>query len=359
LKNNREVVTSSGLRGFLDTLQATAHEWPEVVYNSIATVVTTSLRSVLEVISSQQDMMALDHKTLLEQMRDEQTRFDKYIEDIRSKRTGASEELDAFASKQRDLCGAWAKECRKSLRNKLRTTLKSGIVDGPRLERAILEEESIAADDVFADLLDALMELQDSLRERFKNVSEWKAERADGFHTVKSPESLKPEYLAPTVIGSGLGIGGTIAGAAFAGTKLGSALGLGGGPVGVAIGAAAGGLIGAFVGYWAGKQAQRTAINYRAGKIEDAVFKAIDQFVDETAAGLNKQIRDACDEFGASLDMWEREQVGRFEAEQKTAKNINEESLKERSKREARLYSDRELIKGVLAQLVERHEDGY
>jgi uncharacterized protein YcfJ len=223
-----------------------------------------------------------------------------------------------------------------------------GIVDGPRLERALRDEESQVADEAFAYVQEEILALSDLIQERFQDVEEWRIEKMAKFETVSRKEKLKYENVAPHIMGAGGGLGGVIAGAKVCG-YIGGAVG---GPVGIAIGAAVGSLLGGLLGTWTGDKARKVRLKRRADKIESEVFAAVTRFVENLKSDLQRQIKQFQEQVNSFLLSWKQEQVNHFETERQI--KIDELNMKyeERVSKMVQLNKDFEIVKSYRSKLM-------
>jgi len=343
LSANAADVDSSGLTKFEEALADAAREWPSVLRAGIVEVVETDLQTALEAVERRKAEFSTDRDVLEATLRSEEIRFKKYLDDLQTTFDQTRSDVEAFVAEQRKGLGTWGKNAASEMRNQMRTKLRQGIVDGPRLSKALMDEQSTHADDVFELLQEGLLSFQDRLRERFSDIREWRPGKVGARAGINLEESRKWESAAEPVLSGGLAIGGMVAGTKL-GALLGAQLGLAGGPLGMVIGVGVGavaGLLGGLFGAWAGKKIRREVVLERAIAAEPEVFRAIDQFVVSTKADLSQQLEQFQQHIVDGLKTWLGTQQTRFENERKKTMGALNATKKEREAAIRELESDR------------------
>lgn len=319
LKGNQSLARDSGLDNLRNTLSGIATKWPEEVSSSVSALVDMQVNHCLTQIKDELDLIQADAKEAERQLELEQARFEEYISTATEKCEKAVSEISTFEKKSLEELRMWARDIEPSLRNSMRTKMRAGVVDGPRLERALLEEEEAALDEVFADLLERLFDLDDKLRIEFENLPDWSMSKPESsYHTVKKREKTKPENLFPKVLTAGGGAGGAIAGAkggAALGSLLGSVVPGPGNVIGGVVGGLLGGLVGLFIGGMVGKIGKSQITASRAKAIEPEVFSAIQDFVRDSQEELRAQIQTSAAEIAGSIGTWKDKQMDDFDRE--------------------------------------------
>jgi len=318
LTQSQTLIEESGINQLSQFIENVAQEWPIVLKQSIRKILEDDLTGVCSSAKSQIEQLSASREELESRMAEEQKRFDKYIGLLREKVAAARREASDLQDEQKRVMRQWSNESRATLRNNMRTKMRAGIVDGARLDQALRDEQSVVADNIFAEVQEGILVFQDSLRERFKDVGEWRPDKVVDFKTVGRSESAKVENIAPVLVGGGAGVGGGFAGA-MAAAKIGAAMGTTVGPVGTAIGAIVGGIIGGFLGDWLGGKVRDNVLQQRAKAAEREVFRAIDEFLTNASDGFSKQLKSFCKNIDVFLAQWEQAQVDRFEKERKAA----------------------------------------
>lgn len=341
LSQDASLSEQSGVLTFSQSLGTLAKGWPQQLQEGIITVLDHELIQTQGVIELQLQQLSESREKVEADMAAEHKRFEEYIGKLREKKSGAENDADNFVSQQKAKLAEWSDKSRSELRNTMRTKMRAGIVDGPRLERALREEESVVADDAFGEVEEAIMGFQDKMREKFRGIGEWSATKKCDFETVSRKESTKWESLAPTVLGAGAGFGGG-AGGAWAGLEIGLKLGLAtGNPIGAIIGGVVGGILGGIIGCWTGSKTRETVIAQRAKAVEGEVFRVIDNFVSNLSDSLFDQAKSFKEHLLAAISAWEKEQVARFERER--AKTIATLAASQEERAQMRELLERDL----------------
>jgi hypothetical protein len=318
------------------------------------------LRAVGEAIALQLERLDEDATRFDADMRAESERFDRYMNDLEARRAAALAKVDATMAAQRAWIAKWSSDGRAAMRNALRSKMRTGIVDGPRLTRAMADEQSVAIDEAVEPLQEAVLVLHDELRERLGGMAEWRARKPEIRHAVVRPEAVKLENLGqPVLAGGGVLAGGWAGG--VAGAEAGAMIGVLFGPAGMAVGGAIGGAIGMIVGgilgglggEWLGKKAKKGATELRAQAAEKEVFAAIDRFFEEASASLRAQLDPLRGDLVRNLDEWTRRQRDRFEAEASGARAARASSAEERAARKTALGRDGDAARRLLDRLGE------
>jgi len=365
LGQNAEMTNSSGLAVLMEALDRLATEWPETLRKTYKAVLQKDLSDTRGEIRSRIQKLSADAEKLNEDMKSEQIRFEKYIEEIKEKIGKVKEKADEFKKEHSGFLNTWKKRTGEELRNNMRTKMRDhAIVDGPRLERAIKDEESVVFDDVFAHIQEAILRFHDEINDQLNSIPEWKRQKDGKFHTVTKPEARKYENIAPKVGGGSGGILGGIGGgaaaaaaikagggAAAAAAKIGAALGVGGGPVGIAVGGIVGGIVGGLVGLFIGQKARKVVIKKRAESVRSQVFTAIDRFTEDNSADLFKKIEEFIDQIVASISKFESEQISRFEEDKARKLETLNQSAEDKDKQKKSLESDLDRVNVFLSAL--------
>ena len=342
LKQNQELIEDSGLNQFTHHIQAVAQEWPVVLEQGIRGILEEDLTGVCSMAKLQLEQLSVGREELENRMAEEQKRFEHYIGLLREKVAAARQETASLQDEQKRALRQWSNESRATLRNNMRTKMRAGIVDGSRLDQALRDEQSIVTDNIFNEVQEAVLVFRDSLCERFKDVGEWRADKATDFKFAGRRESVKVENIAPVIFG----IGGTLAAA-----KIGAAIGTAFGPFGTAIGAAVGALLGSLFGNWAGNKTRDARLQQRAKDAESEVFRAIDEFLNAVVDGLSQQIKYFCKDIEDFLAKWDQEQVERFENERKTKMEVLAASREEKDQIKIVLEADLARAESFLSEL--------
>jgi len=138
----------------------------------------------------------------------EDERFKRYIDELERICAETCKDMESFLSGGRRDIDDWCRIADGAIRNEMRTKLRQGIVDGPHLSRALLNEESVQANLIFEKVQEELLAFQVKLRERFQNIREWESERTDFRVGVNREEKTKWEGIFEPLLGSGVAVGG-------------------------------------------------------------------------------------------------------------------------------------------------------
>jgi len=275
-----------------------------------------TLRADIEATESTIDTDISDleasRETVEERIRQESARFTEYRADIEARREVARARIHHFERNISTKLDSWGKDTRSTLRNAMRTKMRAGIVDGPRLSRSLRDEQAVPLDEIFADFQEECLSLVDEIRESYSEVKAWKAIQHDTTKTVDRANRAKLEALLPVVGGAAAGVGGMYGGAAL-GAKIGAAIGTAGGPIGNVIGGILGGVLGGVLGGYLGRKTKQEIADHRASKAKPVVDKAIADFVNGTKTDLKRQATELRDHLERGLTAWQSAQVERYE----------------------------------------------
>ena len=328
-------------------------QWPEKLAESVTAVLESEVESCTARIEEELTLARSSVEDGRQQLTREQNKFDEYIARVNEKCEKALARIESY---QLDSCcklREWAKESEASLRNNMRTKMRAGIVDGPRLDRALREEEEVFLDVVYESLLEDMLSLDDHLRIEFEDLPEWNmAKPGSTFRTVNKSEKAKLENLAPITVSAAGGLAGLKAGAAL-GTALGTAVPVIGNVVGGILGAILGGLLGTFLGGAVGKGVKSFSTNERAKAVEPEVFKAIQEFVEETEKTLDNQVKTCSSTLSEGILVWKSKQIIDFEKDRSRKEDSLRADGREREARIKAIQSDLDAIKSYAVMLGE------
>lgn len=305
----------SGLGALRRELEKLGADWSSRVEQDVRVALEAELNRLAEVIGRSLDEAQLDRSGIADHIRQEAVRFAERLEDLDARTARMRHESDAFRQLVRKQLREWSNDKGAELRNRMRTKMRSGIVDGPRLARALADEQAITTDDIFINVQQDALALQDILSTELEGLIEWSANAPDLYFTVDKEESSKWENLAKPAGSIAGGLGGT-----WAGAEAGAAIGALAGPPGMVIGGIVGGLLGGLfgglAGNWLGNKSKEYINEQRMRAVEGDVNKAIDDYLRETAKTLNKMADSFCERLGELLDDWRTSQTEMFEVEQ-------------------------------------------
>jgi hypothetical protein len=351
LKANPELIDRSGMETFAAYFRDASAEWPTRVLESVVRTVGRDLVGTLEVVGCLKGDCAKASSTVEAEIAEEASRFERYIGDIKKRQGDSVTEVDSATDECHQFLGEWAIDSAAELRNRMRTKLRAGIADGPRLQRAFSDEQRVLLDDLYDFLQTKLLNLTDRLRTRYKDVPEWSEERwknvrTSGIQEVSVEEKTKWESLLRPAGSVGGGLGG-----AYGGAKLGALAGSWAGPLGSIIGGIVGGLLGGLLGSWAGSRSQAYVIEKRADNVEPIVFAAIDTFIQDQERVAGEWLGEARDQWIQFLNGWIDEQTRVYEVERERRLAGLRMNAAERQHEQAALENDERALSGFLERL--------
>lgn len=348
---DEERLAESGLSAFVAALETESRDWRRRVRQSVLGAVAADCIRVRTIIAERLDDLRADDATRRKTMEEEGRRFDNYIGTIGARVEKVGNACRAFRSDMiRDL-EVWEKRKKGDLRNAMRTKLRAGITDGPRLERALRDEQGLAAEDAFEMVQTEIMRLRDEVEHTLKGLGAWEGQKPDAFFTVSREEADKWENLMPVILSPLGGVAG-----AWTGAKAGALLGTTLGPVGAVLGGIAGGVLGGLTSLWLGQKSRDLVVGERARAAEEAVFAAIDRFCDATRKSLVASVGGYCHDIERVLSEWRLDRVRGFEERRRRAEEVERFSQQEKDALIAGLLGDLDKI-GSYAEKI--HEAAY
>jgi hypothetical protein len=340
---------SSGARAFAAELEGFGNDWSARVAADVAAACEAELTRLAESVATRLGETKLDRKAHRDHMEREAQAFIRRLEGIDERAGQMRDDARVFRRSVRDHLRKWETEKRAELRNRMRTKMRAGIVDGPRLSSALNDEQKEASTEIFGLVQEDALALQDRLRSDLQNLDAWATDAPDLRFTVDREEALRFENLA----GRAGAVAGTLGGV-WAGVEAGAAIGgFFGGPVGLAIGAAVGAIFGGLAGQYAGNKGKDCVTYLRARAVEDEVFAAIDKYIDGTSVALNRIAAQFCEQLDTLLDQWRASQTHVFEEKREQSLSILNKSAEEKSKLAEVLESDRAMIGSLYTRLNE------
>jgi hypothetical protein len=350
LDQNEAEARESGIMQFRERLEQAAECWPLRIAANVHGAVMGDLGAAEDALDATEQSLTSGREEAERRIAEAKDQFERYYVDLEKRATQARGELEAFRQERRGQVDGWMTSARQELRNRMRTKMRAGVVDGPRLDQALRDEQDDAVDGAYAEHQEHLFAIRDRVQLKFQGVAGWNLEKPGARHMVQAPEKRKYENLAPQVLGSAAGIGGGAA-AAFGGAKLGAAIGASGGPIGAVIGGAVGAIVGGLFGSWLGLKAKRAKVKARAEKIEAEVFAAIDRFTLDTRRDLLSNADRLCTELEALIAAWLLAQKQRYAAERDERVRALNLSREDREMALAAVRQDRALVQAWHARL--------
>ena len=342
LRKDASGAAASGSRAVESALAELGKSWPKTLERSVRSATLGVVDGALATIESRSADLGASIEEVKERIAEEEKRFAAYGKDLAQRRDEAKEMLRAFDKETARTLDSWSKTTRGALRNSMRTKLRAGIVDGPRLTRALRDEQQAPLDDAFGEFQERALGVVDDITTRFEGVEAWTPRASDTRRTIHLDESTKWEALTPKVVGAGGVMGGG---------KLGAMIGAAGGPPGIIIGAVIGGLIGGVLGDWLGKKTRDGVTAMRANAAMPEVKKAIDRFVKGTRDELTKQSTLLVSHLCSGLDCWLTAQENRYEHERERRMADLAADSTQRANAAATLRADRELLERYRSML--------
>jgi hypothetical protein len=236
------------------------------------------------------------------------------------------EDAKAFRQEIRQKLETWSNDKGGELRNRMRTKMRKGIVDGPRLARALEDEQDEATDDIFSQVQEDALALQDRLSIDLEGFKTWNAVPPDARFSVNREEVTKYENVLKPVLGAAGTVGGILA--AEAGLLAPAVVLLGSNPAGWAVlgvgvlVAAVGGLLGSLSGGWLGSKSKEMIHENRVKAAEPEVFAAIDKYVRNTSETLNNIAEEFYDQLDERLIKSRNTQTTQFEQERQRSMGV-------------------------------------
>ncbi|WP_192499586.1 dynamin family protein [Burkholderia cepacia] len=346
LSRNDGLVESSGLAALGAELGRFGAGWAVRVADVVATALGADLDRMAAVVGGRLAETKLDRSAHAARMADDARLHMERLQALDERGVRMRDDADAFRRAVRQQLRAWANEKGAELRNRMRTKMRAGIVDGPRLSRALRDEQSDATDDIFNQVQEDALAMQERLRMDLDGLDAWSADMPDITFTVDKAEGTRFENLAARA--------GAAAGGVWAAVEAGALVGImGGGPIGALIGGAVGGLVGAMAGQWLGGKAKEGVTVLRARAVEPEVFAAIDRYVLETAAALNRIADEFVDHLDAVLEHWRAAKSAAFEEERQSSLSMMNLSADEKARAADGLTADLDAIDALRGKLTE------
>lgn len=350
LNQDVQLAESSGLIGLTETLRQFSQNWIVNLREGIKSALLRDLNGIDQQIEKQLIELTLDEDILRQRMAEDERRFERYLQDIDQRACAIRRDYQDFQLSQKQQLRSWANSKSGELRNLMRTKMRAGIVDGPRLAKALADEQAIATDDVFSRIQEDVLALQDKLRSDLEGLDVWNAVKPDAYFTVNKEESTKWENIADKVGGAVVGIGGM-----YGGIETGGYIGtlLGGPGIGTVIGGVIGGLLGGLAGRWLGGKARSSVSEQREKAVEGEVFSAIDRYIDNTSSVLKKSIDEFCSDIDCALKDWREGQVSKFESERERTRKDSQQNQVKKDQMILNLKNEKKLVRDIAGQLTE------
>ena len=346
-------VEQSAINAFTERLDKAFGGWPTLVRTRITAAVHGDLGQCRALVLGRIGDLSADQADGQKALESEFARQGEALANLGRRIANVKEHLDEFIVARRNAVRAWQTESRSVLRNRMRTLMRKGIVDGARLDKALVDEQQAAGEPAYEAAREAVLDAISTIGKDLASEGDWAAGGADGLGVGKE-ESKRFENLFGRIAGAAGGVGGYVAGAA-AGAKLGAAFGLVGGPAGVAIGVvvgALGGALGGFLASWLGRQAADAVLAARAKANEAEVFRVIDQYTDAVSSDLSRTATQFADTVHEKLRDWHSDGRSRSEKEHASRSEAIHGGVAERAARLGELQRDLGCLEGGIARLM-------
>ncbi|MBN3787222.1 dynamin family protein [Burkholderia sp. Ac-20353] len=336
------LVDASGLGALRADLDRFGGNWVERVTDTVAKAFGADLDRLAAVVGDRLAETKLDRGAHAARMADDAQLHIERLQALDERGASMREDAESFRRTVRKQLRTWGTDKGAELRNRMRTKMRAGIVDGARLTRALADEQAEATDDIFNQVQEDALAMQDRLRMDLDGLDAWSADAPNISFTVDKAEATHYENLAARFGAVAGGAGGT-----WAAVEAGALIGGFGGPVGMVVGGVVGGLLGAMAGQWLGGKAKEGVTELRARAVEGEVFAAIDRYVAETAAALNRIADEFVEQLDAVLEQWRAAKSAEYEQERQNSLAMMNMSADEKARVADALTADLAAI-GVL-----------
>lgn len=343
LTRNDAFANDSGLNSLRVSLAQFGQGWSETISAGILNSLNTDFEYLSGVIARRLETYNLDRGQHSSRMVEDERRFADHLRDVDERAEKMRDDAEEYRRQVRKRLRIWIDDKRGEMRNLMRSKMRAGVVDGPRLDRALRDEQTVASEDIFAQVQEDALTLQDQLRAALEGLEVWNATAPDARFTVGKDGSAKWENMADRIGGVGGVLGAVAAGASY---------GLIAGPYGFLIGAGLG-LLGGLAGAFIGNKTRQGAGYLRIKAVEEEVFAAIDNFLRGTADALNEIADQFCQVLDRQLQQWHCTKTAQFEDDRR----ISREQLNQTSEQKVRavqaLKNDRQSLDELLFTLKE------
>lgn len=345
---NRGHLDASGLSAFIERLADESADWGCRVRRMVVAAVEEDCRRARALVCDQLESLRADADARLRKVEEDARRFDAYVGKVDAKFEAIRSSCGAFIAEVSGKLDEWAARKRGDLRNSMRAKLRAGITDGPRLERALRDEQGVAAEDVFEMVEMEVLSFRDSLERTLEGLDAWGGCVPGERVTISREEATKWENLVPVIVSPTAGLGGM-----WLGAKIGGMIGSGFGPAGAIVGGIVGSVLAGLAGLWVGQKSRDLVVEQRAKAVEGEVFAAIDKFIDATRQDLLRVVSGYCAKVEADLAEWRATQASAFERQRQDMEDAETLSQEEKGRRIAAMLNDMEMIDDFSAKVCE------
>lgn len=346
----------SGLRALRTELERYGVEWGERVGHAVAGALSAEVDWLTRRVDQQLGEALHSHDELKRQIQAEQEAFQAHLANLEEHAARLRQEADGFRERVRAQTSSWSRQQGSELRNRMRTKMRAGIVDGPRLARALRDECQAAAADIFETVQQDALNLRDQMTTTLRDMPAWGGAKGSDHGYDQREESTKWESLLKPLGSLGGGLAGAAGGLAAAAAGVAKAGSIGfavGGPAGAAVGAALavlGGVLGGLAGMWLGEQSKELVTEQRAKAAEPEVFAAIDRHLRQTSAALDRMADDFCGQLQGQLDRWQADEVAIHDAQRQQSMRTLAQTDDERARSADALQADLTLLSALQAR---------
>ena len=353
LSRDATKVEQSAINAFKDRLDKAFGGWPMLVRTQLTAAVHGDLGQCRALVLGRIGDLSTDQADGQKALEAEFSRQGEALANLGRRIATVKEHLDEFKVARRNAVRAWHTETRSVLRKRMRTLMGKGIADGPRLDKALVDEQQATGEPAYEAAREAVLDAISTIGKDLASEGDWAAEGAEGLGVGKE-ESKRFENLFGRIAGPVGGVVGVAAGAA-GGAKLGAAFGLVGGPAGVAIGVvvgALGGALGGFLASWLGGKAADAVLAARIKANEAEVFRVIDRYTDAVSSDLSRTATEFADTVHKNLSKWHSEGRRRSEEEHARRSEAINGGVTERAARLGELQRDLGCLETGIARLI-------
>lgn len=338
LRNDASAVGESGIHSLQGSMIEQVCDWPRQLHAQVLQRVKADMSFIQQKLFATLDDLRKSSEQLEAEAQQEKERFAIYTNDLDTEINTAKSEIETSKNNIQTKVYDWEIRAGKQLRNEMRTKMRSGIVDGSRLSKALEDEKERVFEDVLDIVSFELRKITARLDAQFKNIPSWNRDPSLSASPISVKERKKWENILPPVGGSGgaaLGLFGAVA--------LGSQIGLPAGPVGVAAGALLGfvcGFIGGWLGTWLGEKGRDMKREGREKTSWPIVEAAIAKYTSSVAADFRSNSLTHFETLNSALDSWMAAQKDRFFEEQQKRQTVHFANATEREAQKAEVEGD-------------------
>lgn len=317
LTKNATEQKQSGLTDLAKLLQDFGRNWKDSLPKIIAKSIAGDIDELLRVIEERTSLYQSDTATIEKDILKIEQEYLSWQLDAKTKVELAQKETRSFIEGMKKHMDDWVKSEKPEIRNSMRSILRAGVVDGPRLTSALKDNQQSAYEDLHVELSDKIFEYIEKLKSKFGGVADWKHHKNFQDTSFQCKESIKIENIIPPIGSTGGGLAG-----GWGGFEVGALIGTACFPgigtiIGGIAGALLGGLLGSWVGNWGGHAIKNgiTEVRIIITEMEERLFKAIDAFFKATVADKTNILDNLQSCLKRDTDKWLAEQDREYQIE--------------------------------------------